>query len=233
MGLSIVLPTFNERENVSKIVDLIRSECEKRGIEFEIVIVDDDSPDRTWEVAQHLSSKDRRIKVIRRIGERGLASAIVKGILSSSSERIVVMDADLSHDWRLLGEMYEKLSIYDVVVASRYAAGGGCKDWPLYRRILSKGATLMAKKLLGINVSDPLSGFFGIRKEAFSEVRDILEPRGFKILLEILAKGSFKVGEVPFVFRGRVKGKSKLDLGVISAYIMMLLKLLAFKLRKK
>ncbi len=225
--VSIVVPTYNERENVPVFVkELDKVMCE-HNIPYELVIVDDNSPDGTAEVAKQQKPKCGKIKVIVRKNERGLASAVIRGIKEASSKYVVVMDVDLHHHPSVVPEKLEKLKEgYDVVVASRYTKGGGIENWSKVRLIISKGATLLARIFVPKSslTTDPMSGFFGIRKDVVEGVK--LSPRGYKILLEILAKGKVKrVADVPYVFRNRYAGESKLGTKVMMDYVLHLLKL--------
>ncbi|MEJ0023494.1 MAG: glycosyltransferase [Alphaproteobacteria bacterium] len=186
--MSIVIPTFNESANVPLIVDEIRSIL-GRDVNWEIVFVDDDSPDQTSVVARQISLTDRRIRVVRRVGRRGLSSAVVEGILSTASPFVVVMDADLQHDTSLLPRLLIELRSqqYDVVVGSRYVDGGGMGDWEEGRQNASRLATRIAGLVVRAPVKDVMSGFFGVRREAFDRLLPRLSNMGFKILLDLFA----------------------------------------------
>lgn len=182
--------------------------CASANIDCELVIVDDNSPDGTAARAEELA-KARNIKLVRRAGKLGLSSAVLDGFERASSSVLVVMDADLSHPPEKIPEMVEKIEKgeAEVVVGSRYAPGGSVENWPIHRRIISKGATLLARWLT--EVKDPMSGFFALKREVIAGVS--LDPVGYKIGLEILVKGKYsKAVEVPIRFADRRAGKSKL-----------------------
>ncbi len=222
--ISIIVPTYNEKENIKKLIDEV-SEYLDEKIEYEIIVVDDDSPDLTWEIAEKIENK--KVKVLRRMGKRGLASAVIDGFLKAKGDIFVVMDADFSHDFRIIPDLAGKIKEgNEIAVGSRFVKGGGVEGWPLYRIFISRGATLLANILLDIKVKDPMSGFFAIEREVFERIKDKLNPKGYKILLEILARsGSKKITEVPYVFKDRKYGKSKLSGKIINEYINMVLEL--------
>ena len=225
--VSIVTPTYNERENVPVFVKELDEVMCKHNIPYELIIVDDNSPDGTAEVARQQKPKCGKIKVIVRKNERGLASAVIRGIKEASTKYVVVMDVDLQHPPSVVPKIVEKLKEgYDLVVASRYTKGGGIENWSKIRLLISKGATLLARIFVPKSslTTDPMSGFFGLRKDVVEGVN--LSPRGYKILLEILAKGKVKkVVDVPYVFRNRFAGESKLGGKVMLDYVLHLLKL--------
>ncbi|MCR8455873.1 MAG: polyprenol monophosphomannose synthase [Zestosphaera sp.] len=228
--ISVVVPTYNERENIEELVVRLSEAMHDAGYgDFEIVVVDDNSPDGTAEVVRDLSRK-YPIKLIKRPGKLGLGSAIMEGIKTSGGELIVIMDADLQHPPEVIPTVIEKLKEgCDIVVASRYIAGGGIENWPLSRSIISRGATLLAYMLLPPcrSVKDPLSGFFGFRRTIINGIG--LNPKSFKVLLEILCKAKWKnVCEVPYVFSARQKGKSKLTLREIVKYVKHLLEIRSY-----
>ncbi len=223
--LSIVIPTYNERENISTLIPLIHEVATKNNIDYEIIVVDDNSPDGTWLVAKELSKK-YNVRVYVRYKEKGLASAIIYGAKRAKCENIIVMDADLQHPPEKIPEINNLLkSSCDIVVASRYTKGGGIIGWSKVRLLESVVATFLAKLFLppARKTSDPLSGFFGVKKKLIFNPR--IMPIGYKILLEILVKNpQAKVCDVPYIFRSRVKGKSKLGLKTISEYLIQLIK---------
>jgi dolichol-phosphate mannosyltransferase len=225
MKLSIISPTFNEAENVPRLVAEISRSL--NGNDYEILIVDDNSPDHTWFVAEETSRKNLRVKVLRRIHNPGLSLAVIDGFKAASGEAVACIDADLQHDPSILPKMLEALANgADVVVASRYVNGGGTGEWSLLRRTESWIATKMAQILLGVKLQDPMSGYFLMRREDFSRVQEELDGKGFKILLEILAKLQPKiVREVPYTFQARTAGESKLSSKVILQYLEQLWRL--------
>lgn len=221
--LSIVVPTYRERKNLKELAERIDNALQ--GIEYELVIVDDDSPDRTWELAQELSDT-YPIKPIRRTEEKGLGTAVVKGFEESTGERIIVMDGDLQHPPEKLSEIYEKLKDNDLVIASRKKEGGGVEDWPLHRKLISRGAEFLSRVLLeeSRTTSDPMSGFFGLRRTVIEDVK--LRPEGYKILLEVLEKGNYEtMDEVPYLFESREEGSSSLGMAEYIKYLRHLFKL--------
>jgi dolichol-phosphate mannosyltransferase len=211
--LAVVIPTFNERENIRPLLD--RLEVTLEGIRWEAVFVDDDSPDGTAELVRQLARGNPRIRVVHRIGRRGLSSACVEGVLSSSAPYFAVLDADMQHDETILPRMLERLKqdVLDIVVASRYAKGGGVGDWDNKRRLISRVASNAAQLVVKANLRDPMSGFFVMRREAFDEAVRDLSQHGFKILLDLFASAPkpLRFAEVPYQFRLRQHGKSKLD----------------------
>ncbi len=226
--ISIVVPTYCESENIPR---LLRELIESLGRDFEIVIVDDDSPDKTWLVAIECMVKmGVRGVVVRRLGLRGLATAVVDGMAFARGEDITVMDADLQHPPSYVGKLVKALedSGCDIAIASRYIPGGGVVGWSVVRKVISKLATLIAKLLLpeARRISDPMSGFFAVKRELISDSRNSLKPLGYKILLEIIAKTRPKcVVEVPYVFRPRAAGKSKLGIKQIVYFVIHVLTL--------
>ena len=211
--LSVVIPTFNERDNV---VTLFRRlEKTLAGIPFEAVFVDDNSPDGTWQVLRELSSQDGRVRCIRRIGRRGLSGACIEGILASSAPCAAVIDADLQHDETQLPKMLALIQSgeFDLVVGSRYIEGGSAKSFNRQRAGASALATEVAKRLLRVDVADPMSGFFMIRRDRFEALAPQLSTQGFKILLDVVATahGALRVKEIPYTFGSRLHGESKLD----------------------
>lgn len=225
--LSIIVPTYNERENLPVLVERI-DKALKDKYSYEIIIVDDNSPDGTWKVALELAEKGYPVKIIRRPGKLGLGTAVLDGLKKASGEYIVVMDADLQHPPEVLPSLLEKALVEkaDIVVASRYTRGGGVEGWSAIRKIISKGATLIAKILLpqARKTTDPMSGFFLFRRKIIEGVE--LNPLGYKILLEILVKAKYsKVVDVPYVFHRRLHGESKLGPGEMWRYIKHVLRL--------
>ena len=224
--LSIVIPTYNEAENIPKLIDEINSSLE--SLCFEVVFVDDESVDKTADIAEKLNIRYGNIKVLRRVGKKGLGSAVIDGIKKAEAEIIAVMDADLQHPPELLPIMYEKISGcgYDLVVASRYVKGGFIEGWSFRRRIVSEVATMITHLVFPrtIKIKDPMSGYFMFRRDVVGRVK--LDAKGFKILLEILVKGNYHhLVEVPYVFKPRQNGDSKMSLKEICNYAILLLKL--------
>lgn len=211
--LSVVVPTFNERDNVTTLYQKLVATF--GATPFEVVFVDDNSPDGTWEVVRGLARRDPRVRCIRRIGRRGLSGACIEGILASSAPYAAVMDADLQHDETQLPKMLALLQSgqAELVVGSRYIEGGSADSFNKQRAGASALATEVAKRVLGVKVADPMSGFFMIRRDRFEQLAPQLSTQGFKILLDIIAtaRGELRTVEVPFTFGSRLHGESKLD----------------------
>jgi dolichol-phosphate mannosyltransferase len=211
--LSVVVPTFNERDNVAKLYRKL--EATLTGIAWEVIFVDDNSPDKTWEVVRDLAQHDSRVRCVRRIGRRGLSGACIEGILASSAPFAAVMDADLQHDETQLPKMLSLLQSgqAELAVGSRYVEGGSAESFDSKRAGFSTFATSIAKRVLGVAIADPMSGFFMIRRDKFEQLAPRLSTQGFKILLDVVATahGELKTVEVPFTFGSRLHGESKLD----------------------
>ncbi|AFK51303.1 family 2 glycosyltransferase [Thermogladius calderae 1633] len=231
MKVSIIVPTYNERDNIPELLRRIDGAMRPHGWDYEVVIVDDNSPDGTAELARQLSGL-YPVKVVERPGRLGLASAVVEGVKHADGDFVVVMDADLQHPPEVIPLIVEKLSRCDVVVASRYVEGGGVSGFPWYRRLMSRGAAVIAWLLLpeSRKTSDPMSGFFGFKRRVIGDF-DTVEPRGYKVLLDLLRRArQARVCDQPYVFVSREKGESKLGLRVVLAHIRHILKLAFFKL---
>jgi dolichol-phosphate mannosyltransferase len=211
--LSVIVPTFNERDNVTTLYR--RLETALAGVAWEVIFVDDNSPDGTWDVVRTLSRDDSRVRCIRRIGRRGLSGACIEGILASGAPYAAVIDADLQHDETQLPVMLALLQAgeADLVVGSRYVEGGSADSFNRQRAGASALATEVAKRLLRVALADPMSGFFMIRRDRFEQLAPQLSTQGFKILLDIVAtaRGDLKVKEIPYSFGSRLHGESKLD----------------------
>jgi dolichol-phosphate mannosyltransferase len=211
--LTVVVPTFNEGANIPILVE--RLDRALAGRDWEVVFVDDNSPDGTAAVARAIGANDSRVRCIRRIGRRGLAGACLEGMLSSQARYIAVMDADLQHDERLLATMLDHLRAgdADVVVASRYLDGGSNAGLSHQRARVSRWSNGLVRFLLGIDLTDPMSGHFMLRRESLEAVAPAISSQGFKILLDILAsaRGKLRTLELPSIFRARQHGESKLD----------------------
>jgi dolichol-phosphate mannosyltransferase len=224
--LTIVVPCYNERPNVAPLI--ARLHATLHGIDWEVVYVDDNSPDGTAGEIRRIAQTDPRIRCIRRIGRRGLASAVIEGALSSSAHYVAVMDGDLQHDETRLPEMLSDLQSgqFDLAVGSRHVAGGN--DAGLsgrWRHFLSNSGIRLAQMFLPIRLSDPMSGFFMLPRPLFEELASNLTGQGFKILLDLAlsAPAPLRVVEVPFVFHERVAGESKLDALVLTQFAGLLL----------
>jgi dolichol-phosphate mannosyltransferase len=223
--LTVVVPTFNERTNVPLLVARLQRTLD--GIDWEVIFVDDNSPDGTAAAARALGESDARVRCIRRIGRRGLAGACLEGMLASQARFVAVMDADLQHDEALLTDMLARLRPGDVdlAVASRYLGAGSAEGRAGRRTSYSRWATELAKRLLRVELNDPMSGFFMLRRAAFEELAPALSSQGFKILLDIVAsaRGGLRIAELPYVFRERQHGESKLDARVVLDFCALVL----------
>jgi len=223
--LSVIVPTYNERDNVEELTKRLHA-C-LRGIHWEVIFVDDDSPDGTAEMARGLAREDARVRVVHRINRRGLSSACVEGMLASSAPYLAVMDGDLQHDETLLKNMLETLKNdnIDVVVGSRYAEGGSTGDWASERERISRFATRLSRLIIKNELDDPMSGYFALKREVLHEAASHLSGLGFKILLDLVASVGrpLRVRELPYRFRNRLHGESKLDISVAWEYLMMIL----------
>jgi dolichol-phosphate mannosyltransferase len=222
--LAVIVPTFNERDNVSELVSRLE-QC-LRGEAWEVIFVDDDSTDGTAARIREVARQNPRVRCLQRIGRRGLSSACVEGMLASSSPYLAVIDGDCQHDETVLPRMLELLKSgeADVVVGSRYAAGGGIGSWKASRARMSRFATRLSRAVIKHDLSDPMSGFFALRREALELAVRNLSCVGFKILLDIIASSPKppRVKELPYEFRNRHAGESKLDGQAVWGYLMLL-----------
>ncbi|MGE0665828.1 MAG: glycosyltransferase [Sphingomonadales bacterium] len=222
--LTIVVPTFNERDNIRPLLELIAAALD--GVRYEVVFVDDDSRDGTIAELQAVARENLSVRYLHRIGRRGLSSAVVEGMLSSSAPYLAVIDADLQHDEALLPRMLAVLrgGEADVVVGSRYVEGGGMGDWDVSRQFISRTATRIARLIIRADLSDPMSGFFMLTREAFAGSVRHLSGQGYKILLDIFAShpSGLRLRELPYQFRTRQHGESKLDALVTWEYLMLI-----------
>lgn len=223
--LTLVIPTFNEKPNIEPLV--AKLDAALRGVRWEAIFVDDDSTDGTAAEVRRIAQHDPRVRVLQRIGRRGLSTACIEGALASSSDYVAVMDADLQHDETVLPQMLQHVRTggADIAIGTRYVEGGGIGDWDESRAKMSKLATWLSLKVTGVQLSDPMSGFFLLRREAFNAVVRDLSGLGFKILLDILAssKGKLRVAEQPYEFRTRVAGESKLDSQALWDFLLLLI----------
>ena len=219
--VSIITPTYNEAENLPILVERLH---EALGlVPHEIIVADDDSPDRTWEVGERLAADDPTVKVMRRFHDPGLSASVLDGMSMARGDLLVVIDADLQHDTTVLPEMVSHVQSgrVDVCVGSRSTEGGGYGDWSASRRFVSWVATLIARLLLRVPVSDPMSGYFVVSRDAYELTAPDINPRGFKILLEFIGRNrDLRVDEVGYEFSGRVHGETKLNRSVIRSYLL-------------
>lgn len=222
--LAVVVPTFNERENVAPLLEAL--ERTLVGIAWEAIFVDDDSPDGTAGEVRRTARTDPRVRVLQRVGRRGLSSACIEGILSTSAPYIAVIDGDMQHDEKVLPEMLRlaRTGCYDVIVGSRRAEGGSMGDFAASRVRLSDLGSRISGFVCRCRVSDPMSGFFLVTQEFFQTVVRHLTGTGFKILVDILASARrpVRVAEVPYRFKNRQRGVSKLDVNVELEYLFLL-----------
>ena len=223
--LAVVVPTYREADNVDELVRRVGRTL--AGIDWELIFVDDDSPDGTADRVRAIARKDRRVRVLQRVGRRGLSSACIEGMLATSAPFLAVMDGDLQHDETLLPNMLEtaKAENLDIVVGSRYVTGGELGDWSARRQGMSRLATRLGRLLIHADLKDPMSGFFLVRSEVIQENVRCLTGVGFKILLDIFsaAQRPLRFRELPFSFRQRQAGTSKLDHAVVWEYLLMLI----------
>ncbi|MDJ0707752.1 MAG: glycosyltransferase [Leptolyngbyaceae cyanobacterium MO_188.B28] len=223
---SLVIPTFNESRNIESLVSQLTGLLDSviPG-EYELILVDDDSPDRTWEVAQTLSGTYPQLKIMRRQQERGLSSAVIRGWQAAQGDILGVIDADLQHPPEILLKLLSQMQQgSDLAVASRHVEGGGVSEWSIVRRFLSRGAQVLGLLILPNvvgRVSDPMSGYFLIRRSAIAGPK--LNPMGYKILLEVIGRGRVKdIAEVGYVFQERQAGESKVTWRQYMDYLLHL-----------
>lgn len=226
MKVSIVTPTYNEKENLGKLVSQLFKDC--KGYDVELIVVDDNSPDGTGKLADDLAKK-HTIQVVHREGKLGLSSAVLAGFKEASGEILGVIDADLSHPTSKLPELIDCITKdnFDIAIGSRLIAGGGVEEWPFYRRMTSWGATILARPLT--KVKDPMTGFFMFKREVINGLE--LKPIGYKILMEILVKGRYsRFKEIPYIFLNRSVGSSKLNSKEYMNYLKHLASLYRYKI---
>jgi dolichol-phosphate mannosyltransferase len=225
LELAVVIPTYNERGNVATIIQRLSQVLS--NIRHEIVVVDDDSPDGTFEAVREIARCHSNVRLIRRIGRRGLASACLEGLMSTAAPYIAVMDGDLQHDETILPQMLDRArqDKLDVVVATRNSEGGSMGEFSRARVQLSNLGKKLSRLVLHSTVSDPMSGFFLVDRRFVDEVVYRTSGIGFKILVDLLssARRPVRVAEVPFTFRTRQAGQSKLDLAVNVEYLYLVL----------
>ena len=219
MKLSVIAPTYNEAKNVGRLIAEL--ETVLHSTDYEIVISDDDSPDLTWAKVEEIGRRNPRVRALRRTSNRGLGPSVVDGFCAATGDAVACIDADLQHDPMILTQMLKELTDgADLVVATRYMPGGGTANWGVIRRLGSWGCTKLAQILLGVKLRDPMSGYFMMRREDFLRIRDRLNTRGFKILLEIAANMPHRrLSEVPYTFGPRAQGESKLSNKIIFTYL--------------
>ncbi len=222
--LTIVVPTLNERENVREIASSLAAVMTRAGISHEVVFVDDDSPDGTWREVELLARERPEVRLVHRIGRKGLSSAAFEGMLTARGEYVAVMDGDLQHDETILPEMLARMKAgADIAIGSRYCDEGSVGAWAQGREKMSRLATVAARRVLSQNVTDPLSGFFVCRTSLAREAARRVSQRGFKLLVEILGSDPrLTAVEVPYTFRTRRTGDSKMSGSVVEEYLVFL-----------
>jgi dolichol-phosphate mannosyltransferase len=222
--LSVVVPCFNERENILPMVAALDEALP--AIAWEVVFVDDNSPDGTADAARDIARRDSRVRVIRRVGRRGLSSAVIEGALSSSADYVAVIDGDMQHDETRLPLMLAACREgADLAIGSRHVAGGDSAGLASpFREKLSASGIALARRLTGTAINDPMSGFFLLRRGLFEQLASRLNGQGFKILLDLILASpkKLKIVEIPYKFRPRAAGESKLDALVMAQFAGML-----------
>ena len=230
LNLTVIIPTFCEEEIIAPTLYEINNILKRTDISFEILVVDDNSPDKTGKIVQEMSAFFP-IRLITRTRDPGLSQSVIEGFDQARGDIIVVTDADQSHDLLLIPEMYRECKTHDIVNGSRYMKGGHIKDWPIKRRIISMGATFLAR-LLFPTVTDPVSGFFAVKRTLVFHA--LLTPCGYKILLEILGKSYWHtIKELPYTFQNRAYGESKLRTKTIIDFVRHLWSIATFPGRAK
>jgi dolichol-phosphate mannosyltransferase len=223
--LTLVVPTFNERDNVAVLVERLAAALD--GVAWEVVFVDDDSPDGTAAAVRALARRHPNVRCLQRLGRRGLSSACVEGILSSAAPYVAVIDADLQHDETLLPAMLEMLQNeqLDIVIASRFAGGGDFASMPTRRIKISALGNRLARLVVVAELTDPMSGFFMLRRPIFEAAMRRLSGQGYKLLVDIFASSPNRLvfKELAFKFRERLHGESKLDTLVALEYLQLIL----------
>jgi dolichol-phosphate mannosyltransferase len=225
--LSLIIPTYNESQSIKTTIKEQLRILKKAKIPFEIIVADDNSPDNTANIVKKAFKKES-VKVLLRKKNKGLSPAVIEGFSIAKGNILAVMDGDGQHDPNILPKMYKLIKNKDLVVATRYAKGGSVGEWNTSRTAISKFASLLAKPFLLKNpVSDPMAGFFMLKKELFMKSKKELQSKGYKILLDLLFvnyNNKLSIAEVPYTFRKREEGESKLGLKVSIQYILMLVK---------
>lgn len=223
--ISIIVPTYNEVENIKKLVPLVALELSSYN--YEIIVVDDSSPDGTAKVSEKLAEQ-YPVRVVKRDSKLGLASAIIEGFKHSSGDVLGVIDADLQHPPEYMKEFIKAIEDgYDIAIGSRYADGGRIEGWTKSRILISKGAILLVKPL--VNVKDPISGYLFLKKSVIEGIK--FNPMGYKLSLELLVKGNYKkIKEVPYTFKMRKMGESKLNSGEIYKYLHLICHLYKYRI---
>ncbi|MBW4466045.1 MAG: glycosyltransferase [Pegethrix bostrychoides GSE-TBD4-15B] len=228
LAFSLIIPTYNEAQNISRILQQLTHLLDQAiPLAYELIVVDDDSPDQTWKVAQQLTPQYPQLRVMRRQTERGLSTAVIRGWQVARGKILGVIDGDLQHPPEVLLQLLQAMQSADLAVASRHIEGGGVSEWSPVRRFLSRGAQVLGLLILPSvvgRVSDPMSGYFLVRRSAIAG--RIMNPLGYKILLEVLGRGQIQqVAEVGYVFQERKQGESKVTWRQYLDYLLHLAKL--------
>lgn len=224
LELAVVIPTFNEAANVEPM--LARLAVALAGISWEAVFVDDDSPDGTSDLVRRIALTNRSVRIVQRVGRRGLSSAAIEGMLASAAPVVAVIDGDMQHDETILRDLFEAVNSgrADLAVGTRYSYGGSVGDWDRSRHAASRFATRVGQWVLKTELSDPMSGFFAISRDALMRAVPHVSGVGFKLLLDLVASSPepLRIAETPYSFRPRVSGESKLGSLVALEYLTLL-----------
>jgi dolichol-phosphate mannosyltransferase len=225
LELAVIVPTFNEAANVEPLLQ--RLSVALAGIRWEVLFVDDNSPDGTSSVVRQIALENRHVRIVQRIGRRGLSSAVVEGMLATAAPVMAVIDGDLQHDEMILPRLYAAIAQgdADIAVGTRYIDGGGVSDWDKKRVLASQFANWVGNRAIKVKLSDPMSGLMAISRTTLMDAMPRLSGMGFKVLLDIIASLPSKprVAEIPYVFKSRVAGESKIGAVVIADYAALLL----------
>jgi dolichol-phosphate mannosyltransferase len=227
--LTVIIPTFNEEANIRNIVMAVDAVFHEHSIHGQVLVADDNSSDATISIVNDLKRTHGNVEILVRMEDHGLSQSVADGFIHASSEVFIVIDADFSHPPVMIPRIFQEIrNGNDIVICSRYMEGGGIKEWPLKRKVISFGATVLGRMMFP-TITDPVSGFFAVRKSVVSGAP--LKPRGYKILLEILGKGTWQnASEIPFEFVDREVGSSKLKAKTILEYARQVLDIFVFSL---
>jgi dolichol-phosphate mannosyltransferase len=224
LQVAIIVPTFNEAENIAPLITRISAAL--ADFQWEIIFVDDNSPDHTANVVREFALTHPHIRIVQRVGRRGLSSAVIEGMLASAAPIVAVIDGDMQHDEAILPDLIRAVADHraDIAIGTRYALGGGTQGWDAARLRLSRAATRLGQITLRVPLSDPMSGFFAVRRDVMTAALPRLSGIGFKILIDILASlpQHPRIVEIPYQFRNRVAGESKADSQIALEYLMLL-----------
>ena len=225
LQIAVIIPVLNEAANVPLLI--ARIEAALADVVWEAIVVDDNSPDGTSNVARALALNDPRVRCIQRIGRRGLSSAVIEGMMASAAPVLAVIDGDLQHDEKILPLLMKAVTEggKDLAIGTRYADGGSTGEWDASRERMSRFATALSQRLLKAHVSDPMSGYFAVRREVMAEALPRMSSIGFKVLMDLIASHPrpLKIAEVPYTFAVRIHGESKFDLRVAQEFAVLLL----------